>query len=162
MSARKLRNFTYTHFITNNISIFTNEKQIYSGTSTNGHLSTTATSLQQPVFNIPEVQFYYYLTSSLQFPPFNSHFFAVPWVAVVWRLNCIFTARYNLDPHLLQVQQVLVLHRRPNRPTPRAVRDDAGYDSESRGFESPFGQLATEKLYSVLLSKSAPLADYKG
>ena len=35
-----------------------NEYIQYSGTSTNGHLSKIATSLKQPVFSIPAVQFY--------------------------------------------------------------------------------------------------------
>ena len=50
----------------------------YSGTSTNGHLSTTATSLQQPVFNIPEMQFYYTFDLSIAVTSLQQPLFCCP------------------------------------------------------------------------------------
>ena len=64
----------------------------YSQTSTNGHLSIMATSLQRPGFFVPTLHQYIHLTlieTSLQQPPLTASYFG-PKVAAVERFNCIF------------------------------------------------------------------------
>ena len=71
-----------------NLKIFSIRKK-YSRTSTNGHLSTTATSLQRPPlynshFFWRTVHTFTFVSTSLQWP-----LYSVPKVAIVERLNCI-------------------------------------------------------------------------